>query len=61
MEEGSKEAYSAILRNQGGNAGQSVQEQIKGILQAQTEIQRRQAEYGKEVADAMKSLGIRTL
>ncbi len=58
LEAGSREAYSATIRYERSQDRANVQEQIKAILEQQKRVQEAQLEVGKEVARALKKLGI---
>ena len=57
MEQGSREAYSTIIRAQ-ENRQVNIQQEIKAILQAQKEIEAEHLRVGREVLDAVRKNGL---
>ncbi len=55
MQSGSKEAYSAIRQYQ-SDARESVQDEIKRLLQEANRVQADQLEQGKRAAEALKEV-----
>ena len=59
MEEGSKEAFSVITANKFGQARESVQQQMKILLEEANRQREEQVRQGRELRDAFKSQAVK--
>ncbi len=59
LEQGSKEAYSAILKYTTSGQGMSVQERIQQVLLESKLVQEQQVQNGREIAQALKNLEVK--